>query len=941
MFNELFKELSEISIEDERSAVTVNVPDDFYQTLLSQLLERDYLNNSNDMRFVDMYDKAVYGKLAHDRLKINWLQITRLPIHPNENENYDLLSRWQGTLSSLHAWGYRLYFLLLRHEGKTKLFLGVASSDREITPDKAIQQLKQAAFGSMPGMELKVLEKQDTYDSISEPLGRMSNIGAVTGIPSFQEKEKKGLLQTLDQLAFGIRDGSGNEEDYAMLVIADPIDDEEITDIISRHRRLSSQIHTAVKTTLNENKSSGESYDPMAKEKAIGKLKGVGLGVGISVLGSVIGAIAGSTMGAPGVGASVGSKAARLIGYTLSAGGPHMGALIGGQVADSLVADASHNITKGSSAGLSKEYLDKFAEYAETATEHHIKRLNDGRNFGFWNAGVYVLGTSTVNVKTVTGILRAIYSGEETYYEPIRLHLFNDQSNALDIVRNHFDLLPMLDAKFVTPQDGFSYAQDQWHLFGKYYQYLSTPVTTKELSLATSLPRRDVPGLRFVKTAVRFANNPAEVVDKKSKISLGKIVDTGIIQGTTYDIDINSLVRHSLVAGITGSGKSTTCKRILKKALDCDVPLMVIEPAKDDYVRWAIKMNESHPEWEPEKKFKIYMPGAETFEGYPIEQLRINLFEPAHTKGALVDLLQHSEMAATMLNACLPGEEIVPILIEETVYKMIEEWAKCSGRQFDDGFIEPLENYPEMYDLAGKATEIMAKKDYETKVRDNFKEVLLTRFKSLSRGTRGKILDVPHSTDFEKLFTGNVIINISRLAGTKDKALVMSLLMQALYEYRISRYTNDAAYRKEAQHNQLKHLALIEEAHNVLLKPNDNQSSGSPQRAAADLFGNMLSEVRGYGQGFVIVDQVPTRLIDDVIKNTNYKIVHRITAPDDQAVMASCMALREDQKYIIPALEKGNAIICGDEDDAAAWVKIPLPGSAEEKALDEVERKGN
>ena len=72
-------------------------------------------------------------------------------------------------------------------------------------------------------------------------------------------------------------------------------------------------------------------------------------------------------------------------------------------------------------------------------------------------------------------------------------------------------------------------------------------------------------------------------------------------------------------------------------------------------------------------------------------------------------------------------------------------------------------------------------------------------------------------------------------------------------------------------------------------------------------------------------NQVPTRLIDDAIKNTNYKIVHRLTAPDDQEVMASCMAFRDDQKYIIPALEKGHAIICGDEDDAAAWVKMPDP----------------
>lgn len=217
----------------------------------------------------------------------------------------------------------------------------------------------------------------------------------------------------------------------------------------------------------------------------------------------------------------------------------------------------------------------------------------------------------------------------------------------------------------------------------------------------------------------------------------------------------------------------------------------------------------------------------------------------------------------------------------------------------------------------------MKSKTYEEKVKANFMEILETRFKYLRRGMRGKILDVDHSVDYDQLFNRNVVINISRLSGSKDKALIMSLLLQALYEYCSSCYANDETYRLAAQRNQLLHLTLIEEAHNVLLKPRDNQSSGSPERAAAELFGNMLSEIRGYGQGFMIVDQVPTRLIDDAIKNTNYKIVHRLTAPDDQEVMASCMAFREDQKYIIPALEKGNAIICGDEDDAAAWVKIP------------------
>lgn len=870
--------LKHLSLKEQTVELDINVPDNFYQTLLEQLLEREYLNDTGERTF--------YLEPKKKRKPIHWMQITRLPVHPNENESYDLLSRWQGVLSSLHAWGYRLIFLLLRHEGKTKLFLGTTSTKQEISAEDAVEQLREAAFGSMPGMGTRILDtKKDVWDAIHGPLSTMEAIGAVTGIPSFRDSEQKGILQTLDQLAFGIRDVKGQEKNYAMLVIADPINDEEISDIISRHRRLSSQIHSAVKLTGGQTLGRAESKDVNA-----------GIKTGVSILSAVGGGILGSFLGNP-------------------MGGAKAGAILGGAIGGSL----TKQVSVSGSASTSREYLDKFAEYAEMATNHHVDRLNQGRNYGFWNTGIYVLGNMPTDVVTVTGMLRSIYSGEETYYEPIRIHLFNPKSNALRIVRGRFELIPMVDPA-VVKQNGFNYSKEQWHIFGKNYQYLTTPVNTKELALVTSLPRRDVPGLRFVKTAVRFANNPAEL--DADKITLGKIVDTGIVQSTTYDIDPNSLVRHALVAGSTGSGKSTTCKQILTEVLKRNIPIMVIEPAKDDYVRWAIEMNKSLPR---EKQFRIYMPGVDEFEGTKIERLKLNPFEPAAMKGTKVDVMQHCETFVTLLNACLPADEVIPILIEETVYKTVLDYTEKRNVDIESGPVEQLKAYPNIEMMIENANSIMERKTYENKTKNNLSEILRTRFKYLCRGTRGKILNVFESVDYDDLFSGNVIINLSRLSGTKDKSLIMSMLMQTMYEYRISRYLNDEVYRKDAQENKLKHLALIEEAHNVLLKPEGLSINGNPQRAAADLFGNMLSEVRGYGQGFIVVDQVPTRLIDDAIKNTNYKIVHRLTAPDDQEVMASCMAFRDDQKYIIPALEKGHAIICGDEDDAAAWVKMPDP----------------
>lgn len=225
--------------------------------------------------------------------------------------------------------------MLLRHDGKTKLFLGTTSAKQEISTEEAVEQLKEASFGSMPGMGTQIMDsKNDVWDAIHDPLSTMNAIGAVTGIPSFRDSEQKGILQTLDQLAFGIRDVNGEEKDYALLVIADPISDEEVSDVISSHRRLSSRIHTAVKMTGGQSLQRGENKELGGAAKA-----------GAGILGTVVGGIAGAFFGKPLVGS-------------------HIGSSIGGAVGAAL----KRNVSVSGSASSSREYLDKFAEYAEMAT---------------------------------------------------------------------------------------------------------------------------------------------------------------------------------------------------------------------------------------------------------------------------------------------------------------------------------------------------------------------------------------------------------------------------------------------------------------------------------------------------------------------------------------------------------------------------------------------
>lgn len=883
-FRDLFKGVSDESLKID-NPIEVEVPSTIYRELLDYSMERSYLDNvSQRTKFpeVDFIDAN----------KITWLQMTRLPVHPANVDRFDLFNRWQGVLSSLHAWGYRLLFLLQRKDGETNLYLGTMSNNKAFTPADAIDQLKQATSGSMPGVELQPVDEKKAFNDIHMVLNEYKAMGAVTGLPSFADEHSKGVLQTLDSLAFGIKGSRNEDRPFSLLVISDPINDKETNDIINQMRELGSKIHSDVSRTVNEGQSKSES-----KQKGLNQFAARDVGA------SLIGLLAKSALGSiPIVGSllkPIGSSGTSLLGSVLGVG----------------LGNLNKTVNENISFSVNTNYLDKFAQYAEQLTEKHIERMKQGRNLGYWNVGVYVFGQNNKDVATVGGMLRSIYAGKESYVEPIRVHILDSKSGAMEIVKGSFGMIPLYN------QDAPDMNEDvQWHVFGKHYQYLSTPMNTKELALTTSLPQRDVPGIRFVKTAVRFANNPPVVPEDKNNdvICLGNLVDTGVEQKTEYKVDLNEFVRHALVCGSTGSGKSYTCKRILGEMLKKKIPVLVIEPAKDDYVRWAIEMNKHLPE---DMQFRIYMPGCDEFEGHKLEELKLNPFQPAAVKGAKVDMVSRCENLVALLNASLPTADILPVLVDETVYSLYDGGYKDAFRTGRP--MEQPSKYPKLSYMIPTAVEVLANKRYEKKIKDNMMACLLTRFRYLTRGTRGQLLNTEFSTDYEELFERPTIINISNISTTKDKALIMSILMLSLNEYRRSKYANDAEYRKRASENELLHMTLVEEAHNILLKPENNSAgAGDPQRVVADIFSNMLSEIRSTGQGFMIVDQVPTRLIPDVIKNTNFKIVHRLTAPDDCEIMSSSLALREDQKALIPALQQGYAIVCGDRDDAASWVHL-------------------
>jgi hypothetical protein len=209
------------------------------------------------------------------------------------------------------------------------------------------------------------------------------------------------------------------------------------------------------------------------------------------------------------------------------------------------------------------------------------------------------------------------------------------------------------------------------------------------------------------------------------------------------------------------------------------------------------------------------------------------------------------------------------------------------------------------------------------------------RIAFLTRGKRGQVLNVESSTPAEALFNRPAIVNLSRFGSGSDKALVMAMLLAGACEYRRSCYELDRdGYQEKARDGQLQHLLVVEEAHTVLRRPEPSLAgTGNPHAVVAEMFSDMLAEVRQYGQGLLVIDQDPARLIDGTIKNTSFRIVHKLPHEGDRAALSAVMNLqRAEQREFLGMLPNGHAIVSTENDDSPCWVFINgSPGTAEEE----------
>lgn len=205
-------------------------------------------------------------------------------------------------------------------------------------------------------------------------------------------------------------------------------------------------------------------------------------------------------------------------------------------------------------------------KHIETVSEHlfyQSKRMETGKAIGLWKVGVYLMTEKKSDIQGAALQLRSILSGQESIFEPIRIHDLTSIMDEEDKDGKTIKELSLAQLTAPTLMVNMRNGRRFEHPLGKHYKELKTVLTTKELSYLVNFPLHSVPGISVIDSSPEFSLNHIEIDKNIKTINLGKLLYGGSETEISYRLPVNMFAKHTLLSGINGTGKTNTVQTIL------------------------------------------------------------------------------------------------------------------------------------------------------------------------------------------------------------------------------------------------------------------------------------------------------------------------------------------------------------------------------------------
>ena len=578
------------------------------------LTQRTYLN---DITINKITKNALSAIENQESGNIQWIKITQVGRQINASM-HQYFSTMQKILLSCYAPYHKQLLFLIYGNGKSvDLYLGIRTLGDYNDDSNFASQLSAFIKSAWQGVNANSIEIENEMPTDFLKDQKLKKVHILTGIPSFVKKEGEESLTSIDTLL-----GTLSNQKFAYLVVANPIDENKIRAIINQCNEMAGQLESVksfnftegVNNSTTETKSITEGINKTKtisdsdSKKSLGDVAEAGLLLAAGLAFPPAAALLKPLLGSSGAGLFLLSGLIPQRTHSESVGNTK-----------SFTKGLSIGYSEGQSQSLSTTIVNRHIEYVLKHLNAQLERFEDGLGCGMWNTGVYLLTSDDDIAQSSTLQLKSIVTGKNSHIEPIRVHNVTNLYRK-DTGKNHFKkaldnfLMPIVPI-VLNGDSGERYVIDNPFEGGE--SRLSTMLTTEELSCFINFPQHSVPGISVIDSSPDFSLRP-QTHNASDCVSIGNLLYSLSETNIGITIPTSTLTRHTLVTGVNGSGKTNTILNILQETAQRDVPFMVIEPAKTEYIEWAISFNKQLEKDQKggkrknEKQILIFMPGKTT-----------------------------------------------------------------------------------------------------------------------------------------------------------------------------------------------------------------------------------------------------------------------------------------------------------------------------------------
>lgn len=840
--------------------------------IIEEGIRKKYLSRLTEMRVAPPENMLPLEEDLIDNVRL--YRITEMVYHKGELAT----DKFTTVFNTLSIYKTSVFIIIDSNGEKTNFYIGVRNNETNEEEKRSTvtigDALKNTLVGHFPGIKIKN-EDRSQISALSYKILQQRNISSVSVVgnsKSDREQSNEHFVQGLEKLVLAMQ---GRK--YIGVIIAQSQSSSDIQLLRKNYQELYTKLSPLQKIQTSENKT-----DSTSKSRSFTEMNGKQKSAMISgALLSIAGVVGGAFLGGANAAAGAVSAASSMITKTISGFGATGGAMVGGQVAgqlNSFINSLAPNeqITKSISTSTTTTTENKTVTDLLKLLDDTIKRTNEFDSYGMWNTAGYFVSNDMSAAEIAASNYRSLMNGEKSGRE---ISAINSWRGNDDRIIEDFNYLLTYISRFYHPQFFYGYSDEYCVLTDT-----TTSISGKELGLHLGLPRTTTPGLpviehaEFGKEVTTYSLlNKEEEINPEDRMTLGKVFDLGQITNKVVELNNKSLNMHTFITGSTGSGKSNTVYQMLAELHQDKIPFLVVEPAKGEY-------KDIFGNWDD---VSVYSTNPNIA---PLINLNPFMFPES------LHVLEHIDGLVEIFSVCWPMYDAMPAFFKDAILKSYEAVGWDLGSSvFEGNKIE----YPDFEVLAEQLDILIDNSDYASDIKSNYRGALITRVKSLTVGLN-KFIFTAEQTPYEKLFDRNCILDISRVKSMETKALLMGLTVYILNEYRMD--------KKTGNNNDLKHITVLEEAHNLLKNTSDNRESELIGKSV-EMLTQTIAEIRTYGEGFIIVDQSPSSVDIAAIKNTNTKIVLRTPEANDRNAIGKSMGLTDDQVNEIAKLPSGVAVV--------------------------------